>query len=127
MGADHAYTAPKTDGTFGLGINWSRLSKSSAPKSTGPSSSALPPFQPLTQEELATKTLRQFWNWREWRQSSPIEGIKPKRLLANYQAKWLNAKVPSGRILIHWMVFVASFGFVVNYGKNSGHLYAKHH
>ncbi|KAI3649978.1 hypothetical protein MP228_005610 [Amoeboaphelidium protococcarum] len=126
MGADHAYVPPKTDGTFKLKVNWDRLAASKVQPAHNPDK--LPHhIHAITQEEFNSKTLREWWNYKNWRQTSFFGSYSPKKHFENYVHKYYSAKVPDRRIFIHWFMAVGTLAFITHYGKNSGHTYAKHH
>lgn len=117
MAGDHSYVAPKTDGTFGLKCDWSRLTKSSIPlKST--TAHFYTVAQPLTLIELQTRTLAEFWQWRQWRKCHPLAQFSPSGMLMNYRATYMGDKFPRGVTVAHLCVLLGVLGFAYSYGKN---------
>ena len=133
MAGDHHYTAPKTDGTFGLKVNWTQLAKkalSTSASSTSTASPALPfkPTAPIQWQELETKTIRQWLNWRSWRSESPwSQQLSVRGQFKNYMATYYQGGWPTRGAVLHLIVGLVGVGFVVSYPKTSNHLHAKHH
>ena len=126
MGGDHHYTPPKTDGTFNLKIDWLKLSKANA--ATKPAVKVpFVPKQPITQEELATKTLSEWFHWRSWRKVSPFEQFSVRGNWENYASEHLSGRLPSATFMRHLTVGLIVVGFIASYPKNVNHLYAKNH
>ena len=125
-GDHHEYVRPKTDGTFGLRTQWSRLSKSQLGELatnhsvvSSAQQAGLPDLEPLTREALETKTLRQWWYWQEWRRTHPLAHLHPRYMWNRYLWKNTSAKLPNHLIAMHWFAGAAAFGFVVQYANNS--------
>ena len=118
------YVAPKTDGTFGLKVKWSELK---AP--TTSSSGKLPfvPIQPLTAEELSTKTVRQLWNYGTYRKSAPWQQFSPSGMLQNWKAKNFSGQLMTKTGVVSLIVGLTAYGFMFSYPKNAKHLSAEHH
>ncbi|KAI3660347.1 hypothetical protein MP638_001784 [Amoeboaphelidium occidentale] len=122
MAGDH-YIPPKTDGTFGLKVNWKKLASAPAAESV----KYIPVQEPITKELLETKTLGEWIRWREWRKTHPLAQFAPSRMWNNYRATYLSGKVPSGSVILHFVLLIAGTGFVMNYSRNQAHSFAKNH
>jgi hypothetical protein len=79
----------------------------------------------MSMEEIQSKSLRELFYWREYRQSSPLPSAA--QMWNNYKIKYMSGKVPSGQIIWHLIYLTAGVGFIAHYGKNSNHLFSKHH
>jgi hypothetical protein len=115
MGADYHYTPPKTDGTFGLRVNWAQLSSEQV-------RAAAPSIQPAPRPSLAAIA----------EQPLAVLGksavVSPSAWAAWYRDAYLrSSKIPSSRVLVHVIAGTALVGFAMHYGKNAAHTYAKHH
>jgi hypothetical protein len=68
-----------------------------------------------------------FSTQQPFSQITSSTALSPSHWVKWYKYEFLRHKIPSSRVIVHLMFAVGAVGFVTHYGKNSAHLFSKHH